>query len=619
MIELCRAPLRVALSVAAIVFALAAQANASYDKSLTQSVTTAKGTRSAILGQIDPENTGAQRFLGIPFAAPPVGPLRWRAPVDPPSWAGVRSAATFGNHCAQVSWFFDPSPNPAKFFTLSESEDCLYLNVFRPNTDQADLPVFYWIHGGTNIFGGADDPFYEAAKFAAINNVVVVTVNYRLGMLGFLYEPALDTASTSALDSSGNFATLDLLKGLDWVKSNIPTFGGNSANITVGGESAGCIDLWGLIQTPLAASKFQKAICMSGFPNTSSTTAGQDAARQLEVSLLVKRGMTEEQAQAARLNMSSSAVAALLRSASAAEIVRMSGNPSHFLDGTVLPSYLGTPGVLKCRHNAVPMIVGSVNSEGTLFLAGAAWISDTRRLWNKMNASSSTSTYADVLNLTWLPALHQSFPSSNYAKTSRTLSELIVYATDEVDRYLQSQILCLPPPVYRYQFQWANEPQPWQNIFGSEHGMDVPFVFGNFSKPSFLGHAFTAANQPDRLDLSKLMNSYFANFLWNGDPNKPSGNPNPYAGAPTWNAWTNAPTRHKRLMLNASPGRADAGIATYMSGDEELDALRDVLSLPTIGYTPVNSFLQGIISQEWLTMGFGAPEGRERLSAGNGL
>lgn len=604
----CPTELRKTLAgIAIFAIGFAAPAKAAYNRSLTELVTTANSSHSSIQGEIDPRNGGAVRFLGIPFAAPPVGALRWHAPADPVPWSHTRRATQFGSQCTQVSGLFDPSANPGSFGTVTGSEDCLYLNVFRPNSAQSNLPVFYWIYGGANLAGGANDPIYEGARFATTNNVIVVSVNYRLGMLGFLFEKALHTGSNTPEDNSGNFATLDLLKGLEWVNKNIATFGGNTNNITIGGQSAGCIDTWGLIQSPLAAGKFQKAICMSGIPNMYSTAYGQGFAGQMEDGLLMdkKPKITLAQADAKRQSMHSSEIAAMLYHASAAEIMKHTPqpvNPGHFTDGIVIATRFGVPGIFACRYNRVPMIVGNVDTEGSLFVGlGGGWQVNAQTLWSMMNGGTPSPSDAAIITPSFQQAPGQPFSSSGYAKTSTALSDLVIFLTDQIERYLQAQVLCSPRPVYRYQFQWKNEPQPWRDIYGSEHAVDIPFVFGNFTSPSFLSYAYTSANLADREDLSKLMNNYFANFLWNGDPNNGRSDPNPYPNAPTWNAWTDIVGFKKRMMLNASLGKADAGKASSLSNNEQLAATTDILSLPPSGYTYSKTFLEGFVPESWLT------------------
>jgi len=598
-------------AVATLFTLLTSNAQASYNQSLTQSVTTANNTKSTIVGQIDPTNSGAQRFLGIPFAAPPVGALRWHAPAAPAAWSGSRSATAFGNQCAQVSGLFDPSANPANFGTVTGSEDCLYLNVYRPNTTASNLPVLYWIYGGANLAGGANDPVYEGANFAIKNNVIVVTVNYRLGMLGFLYESALHTGSNTALDNSGNFATLDLLQGLNWVISNAATFGGNKNNITIGGQSAGCIDTWGLVQTPLAAGKFQQAICMSGFPNLYPTILGQGFAGQMEDGVLMGRnpGMTFAQADKLRLSMTQAQIASLIQGATAAEIMLNTPgpvNPGHFTDGTVIPGYQS--GILANSYNQTPMILGNVNSEGNLFIGlGGGWQVSQQTMWSMINSNSPTPSDAAIVAPAWQQASGKSFSSSPYAETSLLMSRIIVDMADLINIYLQDPVF-FGPTVYRYQFDWQNQPQPWQDIFGSEHAMDVPFALGNFTNNSFLAYAWTSANKTDRTDLSNLMMSFYGNFCWNGDPNNNSNNPHPYNNPPGWTSWSNTGIfgfgAGERMTFNATLGKANAnswGSSNSVTLSEVGLTFASILSLPPVAIPYMESFLTAFIPGDWLT------------------
>ena len=600
-----------ALTAAATLFTLlTSNANATYNQSLTQTVTTANSTKSTILGQVDPTNSGAQRFLGIPFAAPPVGALRWHAPADPTAWSGTRSATAFGNQCSQVSGLFDPSENPTTFGTVTGSEDCLYLNVFRPNTTASNLPVMYWIPGGANLAGGANDPVYEGANFAIKNNVIVVTVNYRLGMLGFLYESALHTGSNTALDNSGNFATLDLVKGLTWVNNNIATFGGNKGNITIGGQSAGCIDTWGLVQTPLAAGKFQKAICMSGFPNLYPTALGQGFAGQMEDGILMGRnpGMTFAQADALRLSMTQAQIAALLNGATAAEIELNTPapvNPGHFTDGTVIPGYLS--GILANSYNKTPMILGNVNSEGNLFIGlGGGWKVNQATMFSMITGGTPASDAA-IVTPAWMPASGKAFSTGPYAETSLLMSRFIVDMADLINIYLQDPLF-FGPTVYRYQFDWQNQPQPWQDIYGSEHALDVPFVFGNFPTNTFQAYAWSTANKTDRTDLSNLMSSFYGNFMWNGNPNTSKNNPHPYSNPPGWTSWSNTGIlgfgAGERMTFNATLGKANSnswGSSNSVTLSEAGLTFASILSLPPVAIPYMESFLTAFIPGDWLT------------------
>ena len=171
-------------------------------------------------------------WKGIPFAKPPVGDLRWRAPEDPEPWEGVRAATKEPSECVQPKLQSPLSVLPE----TSGSEDCLYLNIFRPQTAEQNLPVYFWIHGGGNIVGGASGRFVQ--DLAAKANIVLVETQYRLGVFGYFTHPAFRTARRTA-EASGNFGTLDQIKALKWVRDNIAAFGGNPFNVTIGGYSAG--------------------------------------------------------------------------------------------------------------------------------------------------------------------------------------------------------------------------------------------------------------------------------------------------------------------------------------------------------------------------------------------
>ena len=265
-------------------------ASAAYNQSLTRSIDAGQ-----LYGKVAASNTHA--FLGIPFAQAAGGrPALARTAAAAALERLARRHHALPPMCAQIGSFFG-EPDPATFGQPVGSEDCLYLNVWRPNSTADNLPVFYWIHGGSNIKGSTREPLYDGAYLASKGNMVVVSVQYRLGMLGFLNHSALKTGN--AKDDSGNYATLDLIRGLDWVQTNIRAFGGNPGQVTVAGQSAGCINTWGLLQSPLAANKMHRAICMSGIPNAYPPLVGQLAADTLIDKLLVDTGRASDAVQAA--------------------------------------------------------------------------------------------------------------------------------------------------------------------------------------------------------------------------------------------------------------------------------------------------------------------------------
>ena len=200
---------------------------------------------------------GVERFLGVPFAQPPVGPLRWRAPQPTPVWAGVRDAIDYGHDCMQT-----PFPSDAAPLGVTPAEDCLYLNVWKPAELTAPLPVMVWIYGGGFVNGGSSPSVYSGAALAS-EGVVVVSFNYRVGRFGTFAHPQL----TQADEDDGrlaNYGFMDQLAALQWVQKNIAAFGGDPANVTIVGESAGGMSVHAMITSPLSAGLFQKAVIQSG-------------------------------------------------------------------------------------------------------------------------------------------------------------------------------------------------------------------------------------------------------------------------------------------------------------------------------------------------------------------
>ena len=203
-------------------------------------------------------------WLGIPFAAPPIADLRWRSPQPVEPWTEALNATMFRDACVQLSGPLDGLPGDSG--AVVGSEDCLYLNVWAPrehssvNADK--LPVMFWIHGGGNTIGTANT--YDGSLLASGEQVVVVTINYRLGFFGWMSHPALRTSDRDALDASGNYANLDMIAALQWVADNIAHFGGDRNNITIFGESAGGRNVFSLMASPLAKGLFHRAIAQSG-------------------------------------------------------------------------------------------------------------------------------------------------------------------------------------------------------------------------------------------------------------------------------------------------------------------------------------------------------------------
>ena len=275
-------------------------------------------------------------WLGIPYAKPPVGDLRWKAPQDPTPWQGVLNATSFSDipmQIASVMCVADESyEDEIATGAVIGSEDCLYLNIWVPKTRDgslpSNLPVFVWVYGGADVSGSSSLPLYYGANLARKANAVVVTFNYRVGIEGWLYHPALKTGDP--LNDSGNYGLLDIVKALEWVKKNIKNFGGNPDCVTIAGESAGAMNILALITSPYVKQQyfdkgiklFHRAILESGGIMTASLEAAERSANLILASLLVKRGNANNINEALNIiaNMTQDKIASLLRNADMKEL-----------------------------------------------------------------------------------------------------------------------------------------------------------------------------------------------------------------------------------------------------------------------------------------------------------
>ena len=472
-------------------------------------------------------------WKGIPYAKPPIGELRWKAPRDPDPWTGTRDAGDFGSEATQ----YDLSGS------VKGSEDCLYLNIWRPQSDEKNLPVYFWIHGGGNSMGAASEEGYDGVNLAGKCNMVVVTVNYRLGPLGWFTCDALRSDEPGAeLDNSGNYGTLDLIKALTWVKDNIAAFGGDPSRVTVAGESAGAINIFSLLISPQAAGLFHGAIAQSGMPIAVSVQDGEESAREVILKLLVADGTASDNVAAQEhLNqMSDEEVNMYLRSKTAGQLLGayepselgMISFPFIFEDGTVIPVTGFEALETGSYPNKVPMIIGSNKEETKLFLVFAS--------------------------------AHFSGNDELYQKVASVTSDLWkAKGVDEVARKLRSH--AEQPAVYVYQFLWGAEdetgqsviPNQWGFKLGACHAMDVPFFFGNWNFFDVLGSGiFTEGNRLGREALSAAMMAYVAQFVRAGDPS-PDG-----SGLVEWTPWSNDAGEPKCILLNADLNTASIAMST---------------------------------------------------------
>ncbi len=460
-----------------------------------------------VQGYEDEDQTWVWR--AIPYAAPPVGELRWRAPRDPAPWNGVRPGLHFNAGCTQ---FLLPH-----FRAITGSEDCLYLNVWRPRGIESHLPVYVWIHGGGNSSGSSTElPAYYGNRLAARSNMVFVSLNYRLGPFGWFAEPALREDS-SPEDASGDYGTLDIIKALHWIQENIAAFGGDPTRVTIAGQSAGATDILSLLLSPLAIGLFQGAIYESGIPTSATLSRGRTRATQAFNTLRLhdRRARGYEESDRPSPTPSAADIRSYLRSKSDREIMDcytidsagILDNPAPLLDGYVLPPEGFARFKTGDYPNKVPLLMGSNKEEVKLFLMYAA-----------------------------VP-----LPSQEYSATARWGSRLWQAAgVDAVAR----ELAAAPgqPPVYVYRFDWGApdddgksvEPGNWGERLGAFHGLEIPFFLGQDKLEDLVDPLiFSPENEPGRTALSAAMMSYAAQFARTGNPNAPG------TDLPEWRAWSN--------------------------------------------------------------------------------
>lgn len=509
-------------------------------------------------GNDDSATTGTYAWKGVPYAKPPVGDLRWRAPVDPDNWSTPRAAHQFGNACAQSGRLYGPGSNNRYDATIGTtlgqtlgSEDCLYLNIWQPAGATAALPVIVFIHGGSNITGYTADPVYDGANLARTARAVVVTVNYRLGVLGFLNVPQLKTG-TDANTDSGNFALLDLIKSLQFINRNIASFGGDPNNVTLMGQSAGATNIDSLITMPQVINAsprlFHKLVPISGgislasnlppgnLPalNPASSALAQGNALLSQLLIADGRATDNASAQAYAAAQGATQIATYLRGKSADAILStvvqklaplgVSGsNP--IPDGVVLPT--DPVGAVRAGNFLkVPQLVANTRDEGKLFptflaLSPALGGISGRLLTDAQvfsiafgydpNAAPQTTVQA------WIPAayLPTSTPVTGFTARTAALNAIFFIANrDNLIPLVKAQA-----PVWYWRFDWDQEPAPFDEIFGAAHGFDMPFVFGNFGPSLYSNIANSTTNQPGRLALSDAMMRSLGAFALNGDPN----------------------------------------------------------------------------------------------------
>jgi para-nitrobenzyl esterase len=495
---------------------------------------------------------GSHVWKGIPYAQPPLGELRWRAPQALPRWSEPREALDFGAICPQLASRFGGEQGIAAGTPVGH-EDCLTLNVWAPAfapeavpEDSERLPVMLWIHGGGNVVGSGR--FYDGGRLAASQRVIVVSVNYRLGPLGWFRHAALRSDGSSAEDRSGNFGTLDLIRALEWLRVNAAAFGGDPGNITVFGESAGGRNVMSLVMSPRARGLFQRAISQSGGIGTTPLADAEHAAdagdaaghvnssQEVLLRLLAADASPGDRAGAlARAaQMSLPETAALLRGTDPARLIaayqreRFEGLPAVpqiFRDGVVIPD--AEPLELLERPGGaapVPVLLGSNRDENKLFLA----FDRNYVRW-------------------WLGLVPRIADPAAYDLTARYLSRMWkATAVDEPASALRS---AGHANVFAYRFDWDEEPTVFGlvdvgELVGAAHGFEIPFVFGHWDLGPMSNWLFSDENAEGREWLSERMMSYWAEFAHTGSPGRGRD-----GALPEWPRWQLSGTGESPSMV----------------------------------------------------------------------
>jgi len=485
------------------------------------------------LGKVAGKQEGEIRaFLGIPFAAPPVGPLRWREPLPAAKWSGIRQATTFGPHCMQAPFFEDMifrDPGP--------SEDCLTLNIWTPAKDKsAKLPVMVWIYGG-GYQGGSTSEARQDGAVLATNGVIVVTMNYRLGIFGFFAHAALTAESPNK--ASGNYGLLDHIAALHWVKKNIAAFGGDPSNVTLFGESAGSFAVSTHMASPLDKGLFHKAIGESGgaFPGA---TLGIQSRAEVE----------QQDAEFARKVYHVDSLDAL-RAIPAQELLDRATKPAKnpdlirfapIVDGYLLPESVSAI-FAAGKQNDIPIIAGWNHDEGGVLTKS------TLESFQKSVEAKFGENASKVL---------AAYPASSDAEAVRPASDLaadtfIAYSTW---KWLEAQATTGKQPIYRYRFDEVVPTDPFHTDGNAAyHSGEIAYVFG--SQHLLNDFKWTPEDQA----LSKQMQQYWANFAKTGDPNG--------GGLPKWPAY-NASSDWQVIHLDAQPA---ASKDTTRERDVVLDSI----------------------------------------------
>jgi para-nitrobenzyl esterase len=459
-------------------------------------------TESGVVEGVNAASPGVRVFRGIPFAAPPIGELRWKAPQPVKPWKGVRKATEFGSRCMQAPIysdmiFRDRSDRPM-------SEDCLYLNVWTPAKSAPDrLAVMVWFYGGGFQAGSSSEPRYDGENFAT-KGIIVVSVNYRLGVFGFFSFPALTEESRE--HASGNYGLMDQIAGLRWVKQNIAAFGGDPDKVTIAGESAGSLSVSALMASPLAKGLFRGAIGESGafFGRPPAGSAMQPLSETQKTGAKFAESVEAKDLAALRAKTAEDLLSAAQKDPS----MRFWPN----VDGYVLPKDVATI-FAEGKQSHVPLLAGW-NAEEASWAVAYAKEKPTAQTFPQQLRTRFNDRAAEILKL---------YPASNDEEARKSAIDLAsdLFITYTSWKWLEMQNKTGQAPVYGYVFDRTPPVAPDTKVngvspkeLGARHACEIEYVFGALkSQPN--------PWEPVDFKISDVMATYWSNFTKTGDPNGP--------------------------------------------------------------------------------------------------
>ncbi|MDC0067672.1 carboxylesterase family protein [Gammaproteobacteria bacterium] len=515
-----------------------------------------KLTTGPIVGFVN--NRGAHEWRGLRFAAAPSGGQRWRPPQPPDTWVEAQSAVSSGNVCPQ----FDQSGD-----TVIGDEDCLFANVVAPpqilntlNSTTDKLPAMVFIHGGGHVVGHAAEKDWSA--LALEHNIVVISLQFRLGPLGWFRYPALFSQGTSAEETSGNFTILDLIHGLRWVRDNAAHFGGDRNRVTIYGTSAGAGNVLSLLTSPLADDLYQSAIIQSAPEAPSATIAEAEnpanasdpghpaSSSEVLIKLLsADSGLSRLQAEQQLANMHDEEIATLLRNTSAQQLLAIYPKwfgptyhlPTAFRDGHVLPEDPPMTVLAKGNFTRVPIMIGSSRDEVKLFM---------------MIEDQSLQRLFGIPVRLRDPVRYKLLSDYNSRRWKARGVDQIATAVNDAGH----------KQVYAYRTDWDDLRQiltlDFKVLAGALHGVEMPFLQGNLDQG--IGNLIQPNALPEAQKLGAAMRAYWAQFAYAGDPGQGRDNQLPH-----WQRWQSDVENATFLVFDAP---ADGGIhhSTHIEATEAI-------------------------------------------------